>query len=99
MTGNYTQSSTGAFGANLVGSNSGQFSALNVTGTATLGGTLNIKLLKNFVPLVGATFEVLTAETVTGKFATVNGTAINGSEHFTVTYNSNNVTLNVVAGQ
>jgi hypothetical protein len=69
-----------------------------VTGTATVNGTLNIKLLNNFVPSIGATFEILSAREVTGVFATVNGTVINGSEHFTVTYNSNNVTLTVVSG-
>ena len=98
MTGGYTQSSTGALGANIAGANSGQFNALNLTGTATLGGTLNIKLLNNFAPSGGATFEVLAAGKVTGTFATVNGTKINNSEHFTVTYNEDNVTLNVVSG-
>ena len=43
-------------------------------------------------------FKVLTATSVSGTFATVNGTAINASEHFTVQYNSNNVTLEVVSG-
>jgi hypothetical protein len=98
VTGAYTQTSAGALDANIAGAESGQFNLLNVTGTATLGGTLNIKLLKSFVPLVGATFEILTAKEVKGTFATVNGTAINSSEHFTVTYNSKNVTLTVVSG-
>ena len=98
ITGGYTQSSAGALDANIAGANSGQFNVLNVTSTATLGGTLNIKLLKNFVPLIGAEFEILTAKHVSGTFATVNGTKINASEHFTVTYNSDNVTLTVVSG-
>jgi len=34
---------------------------------------------------------------VKGTFATVKGTTINSSEQFTVTYNSNNVTLTVVS--
>jgi hypothetical protein len=50
------------------------------------------------VPAIGATFQILTASRVNGTFATVNGTAINGSEHFQVNYSSNNVTLQVVAG-
>jgi hypothetical protein len=36
---------------------------------------------------------------VVSEFATVNGTKINNSEHFTVTYNTGNVTLTVVAGE
>ena len=98
ITGAYTQTSAGALDANITGANAGQFNVLNVTGTATLGGTLNIGLLNNFVPSIGAEFEILTAKHVIGTFATVNGTKINSSEHFTVTYNSDNVTLTVVSG-
>jgi hypothetical protein len=98
ITGAYTQSAAGALDANITGASSGQFNVLNVSGTATLGGTLNIGLLNNFVPMIGAEFEILTAKHVTGTFATVNGTKINSSEHFTVTYNSDNVTLTVVSG-
>ncbi|MGA8492947.1 MAG: hypothetical protein WB711_21170 [Terriglobales bacterium] len=98
ITGAYTQTAAGSLDANIAGASSGQFNVLNVSGTATLNGTLNIKLLNNFVPLIGATFEILTARKLTGTFATVNGTKINDSEHFTVTYNSDNVTLTVVSG-
>jgi hypothetical protein len=98
VTGAYTQTSVGALDTNIDGASSGQFNLLNVTGTATLGGTLNIGLLNNFVPAIGDTFEILTGKEVKGTFATVNGTKINDSEHFTVTYNSDNVTLNVVSG-
>ena len=99
ITGAYTQTAAGALDTNIAGASSGQFNVLNVTGTATLNGTLNIKLLNNFVPLIGATFEILSARHVTGVFAKVNGTVINSSEHFTVTYNSDNVTLTVVSGE
>lgn len=98
VTGAYTQGSTGALDANIKGANAGQFNVLSVTSSASLKGTLNIKLLNNFVPAAGATFQILTASHVTGTFATVNGTAINGSEHFQVNYSSNSVTLQVVAG-
>ena len=98
ITGAYTQTAAGALDANIAGASSGQFNVLNVTGAATIGGTLNIGLLDKFVPAVGDTFEILTAKKVTGTFATVNGTKINDSEHFTVTYNEDNVTLTVVSG-
>jgi hypothetical protein len=98
ITGTYAQSAAGALDANIAGTSSGQFNVLNVTGATALAGTLNIKLLNNFVPAPGDTFEILTARKVTGTFATVNGTKINDSEHFTVTYNADNVTLTVVSG-
>jgi hypothetical protein len=96
VTGSYTQGAKGALDINLVGAS--QFNQLSVTGKASLGGTLNIGLLGGFVPAIGSTFKVLTATSVSGTFATVNGTAINASEHFTVQYNSNNVSLEVVSG-
>ncbi|MGH9500407.1 MAG: beta strand repeat-containing protein [Terriglobales bacterium] len=98
VTGAYTQTSAGTLDANIGGTNPGQFSQLNVNGTAELAGTLNIVLLNNFLPAIGSTFQILRAKQVNGTFATVNGTAINGNEHFTVTYNANNVTLTVVSG-
>jgi hypothetical protein len=99
ITGNYTQVTPGGtLDANIAGTNANQIGLLKVTGTATLAGTLNIKLLNNFVPVIGATFQILTAQSVNGTFGKVNGTSINSSEHFTVTYNSNNVTLTVVSG-
>ena len=98
ITGGYTQTSAGALDANLKGTNSGQFSQLSVKGTATLHGTLNIKLLNNYLPLIGDTFQILRAQHINGTFPTVNGTGINDSEHFTVTYNPTNVTLTVVSG-
>jgi len=96
VTGNYTQGSKGALDINLAATT--QFNTLNVTGKATLGGTLNIGLLNGFVPAPNSTFKVLTCSSRSGTFATVNGTAINGSEHFVVQYNSKNVTLQVVSG-
>jgi hypothetical protein len=98
ISGAYTQSAAGALDANIAGAKSGQFNVLNVSGAANVGGTLNIKLLNKFVPLIGAEFEILTARRVNGTFAKVKGTSINSSEHFTVTYNSDNVTLTVVSG-
>jgi len=96
VTGAYTQNSKGALDINLASAS--EFNQLFVSGAATLGGTLNIGLLNGFVPALNSTFEILTCAPCTGTFATVNGTAISGSEHFSVEYNSNNVTLQVVSG-
>jgi hypothetical protein len=43
-------------------------------------------------------FDILNASSVTGTFATVNGTMINSNEHFGVLYNATNVTLDVLSG-
>jgi hypothetical protein len=63
-----------------------------------LSGTLNIGLLNGFVPALGSVFGILTASSVSGRFATVHGASINSGEHFVVKYNANNVTLHVVTG-
>ena len=94
----YTQTSTGALDIAIDGTTTGKFDVLNITKTATLNGTLNISLVSGFVPTVGSTFDILNASSVTGAFATINGTSINSSEHFTVTVNGNDVVLTVVAG-
>ncbi|HEX8816144.1 MAG TPA: hypothetical protein VF753_11635 [Terriglobales bacterium] len=93
----YIQTASGALDANIASST--KYNVLNVSGTATLGGTLNIGLLNSFVPTVGESFVILSAKSVSGTFATVNGTQINDSEHFTVTYNADNVTLTVESGE
>jgi hypothetical protein len=95
----YTQQSTGALDIQINGASAGtNYDVLKVTQTATLGGTLNITLGSSFTPSVGETFTILTASSVSDTFATVNGLAINGSEHFTVTYYAGGVVLTVVTG-
>jgi hypothetical protein len=99
ITGTYTQGSAGALDIDVGGTTAGtQFDQLTVSGAASLNGTLNLDLINGFVPAIGATFDILNASSVTGTFATVNGTGINSGEHFTLLYNPNNVTLDVVAG-
>jgi hypothetical protein len=97
VNGNYTQGSGGSLKEEIAGTGAGQFDVLNVTGTASLGGTLNISLLNGFVPAPGSSFNFLTAASISGTFATVNGLAINGSESFTLTYGAQTVTLNAIA--
>jgi fibronectin-binding autotransporter adhesin len=95
----YTQGSTGALDIEINGTTAGaKYDQLKVTQAATLGGTLNIALGSSFTPTVGQTFTILTASSVTDQFATVNGLAINGSEHFTIAYNAGSVVLTVVSG-
>ncbi len=96
VTGNYTQNSTGTLNASIASATA--YSQLSVSGSASLGGTLDIGRLGGYVPPVGASFTILSAGSVSGQFSTVRGTGINGSEHFVVNYNSNNVTVSVASG-
>jgi hypothetical protein len=95
-TGAYTQTSTGTLDIGIAGPKGLKFDALKAT-TASLGGTLNISDLNGFIPTVGSTFKILTFNSVTGTFATVNGLTINSTEEYTVTYQAKDVLLTVVS--
>src|SRR3984957_17277308 len=97
-TGAYTQNAAGSLDISIGGATAGtKFDELKST-TATLGGTLNINLINGFVPSIGSKFKIVDYTSESGQFATVNGLAINSSEHFTVTYQGADVLLTVVSG-
>jgi hypothetical protein len=98
ITGGYTQLSTATMNSFVGGSAVGtQYSQLQVGGTASLAGTLTVTLASGFTPTIGSTFTVLTAGAVSGTFS--NSTiAINGSEHFNVSYTTTGVVLTVASG-
>ena len=99
VTGAYTQNSTGALDISIGGVAVGtKYDQLNVSGSAALSGSLNLKTVNGFIPTVGATFDILNATNLLGTFTTVTGTAINGSEHYAVTYNGTEVIVTVVSG-
>ena len=65
--GNYTLT------VELAGLASGsQYDALNVSGSATLGGALNVSFLGGFTPALGDSFDILTTASRIGTFATTN---------------------------
>ena len=71
------------------------FDLLAVTGTATLDGTLNLRLINGFTPFNGETFEILSSRGLSGVFSTING-LVEGNFTFSVDYgriNPNGVTL------
>ena len=62
VTGNYTQTSSGTLEIQIGGPNAGTgYSQLSITGTAALGGTLDVGLLDGFTPYNGETFTILTS--------------------------------------
>jgi hypothetical protein len=70
VTGNYTQLATATLALGLGGTTAGtQFDQLNVSGTATLDGTLTATSLGGFVAPPGSTFPVLTFGQRAGDFA------------------------------
>lgn len=99
IAGDYTQNAAAALNIDIGGATAGtQFDQLNISGAASLNGTLNLSLINGFVPAIGDTFAIINFSSRTGTFSTVNGFKINGSEHFMVLYNPTSVSLKVVAG-
>jgi hypothetical protein len=99
VTGTYTQNAAGALAIDIGGTTAGtQFDQLTITGAASLNGTLNLDLINGFVPTMTETFDIINFASLTGTFATVNGTMINSNEHFGVVYGATSVTLDVLTG-
>ena len=71
ISGNLANSSTGIIESELGGGSGGQYDVVAVTGSASLGGTLNVSLLNGFTPSSGS-FDVITAGgTTSGSFTTM----------------------------
>ena len=73
ITGAYTQGAGGTLAAELGGTSAGQFDVLNVSGAATLGGTLNLANLGGFTPSGGQSFRVVQSGNNPGTFAALTG--------------------------
>jgi len=80
--GNYTQESGGILEIELGGDQAGTgYDQLQVTGAATLAGTLDVSLIDGFIPSNGDVFEIITANTLSDTFTTINlPTLTNGLE-------------------
>jgi RHS repeat-associated protein len=83
VNGNYAQSSTGTLDTEVGGTTPGTgYSQFAVSGTATLGGTLNVTLVNGFGPSSGQVFQIITFASASGSFATVNIPQVSGSPAF-----------------
>src|SRR5262249_60273128 len=69
----FTQSPTGTVVVELAGTDATQIGQVQVSGAATLTGTLQVVLVGGFAPPAGSTFQVITYTSHTGTFATVVG--------------------------
>ncbi len=82
--GNYTQTAAGALTIKVGGATAGSlFDQVNVTGTATLNGTLNVTLINGYAPGLEVSYDVLNFSSSSGSFATFNSPQINSNPAFT----------------
>ena len=96
VSGNYIQTASGVLVVKI-GQQGSQLRSdfLNVGGTATLDGTLNISLIHTYTPHAGDVFVPLSFSDRSGDFATVNGQTINEHLAFDLAFDDNNLFLQV----
>ncbi len=94
ISGNYTQQSTGTLDIGIGGYIPGNATGLlNVIGTATLAGALNVSLTGGFVPTPGESFTVLTFGSRSGDFTTETGLNIGGGQNLVPYYSPGSLDL------
>jgi hypothetical protein len=97
LTGAFPQTASGAVNVELGGTTAGSgYDQLNVSGLATLAGTLNVSLINGFTPSLGQTFQVVGYGSHTGTFTTLSGTDLGGGLRLAPTYGATGLTLTVV---
>lgn len=93
---NYTQTQWGTLSIQIAGVSPGQFSVLDVTGTANLNGYLDPVLLNGFVPTIGESFTFMNYASVTGAFSRIENQVFdNGMEQWNVSYQGTDAILTV----
>jgi hypothetical protein len=94
--GNYAQTSSGDLAVTIDGTAaSGKFGLVDATGSATLGGTLNVTVPGTFTPTVGDIYPIVTYASETGTFGTINGLSLPGGLSLTPAYHAKSFTLTV----
>ncbi len=91
VSGSYAQGG-GALTVLLGGTNAGQYGRLSLTGGASLGGALNVRLANGYVPASGAQFQVLACGSLSGAF-----TATKVPAGMSVAYSGNGVFLTLTS--
>jgi hypothetical protein len=98
INGNLALAANAYFSLVISNTAAGEFDTMNVSGTASFGGTLEVALINGFTPQPGDSFTVLTAgPPITGAFANVaSGSRIptsDGHGSFIATYSDNHLVL------
>jgi autotransporter-associated beta strand protein len=95
---NYTQAQGGTLLIDIAGANAGQYSVLDILGTANLNGRLDPVLLNGFVPAVGDSFIFLDYANLTGTLFIFDRNIDNAMEHWEVAYLPTEAVLTVASG-
>ena len=95
INGNYSQTTDGDLNIEIGGTTVGtQYDQLDVNGTVTLDGALNVSLINSFVPTIGNTFTIIDNDETDAVSDTFDGLA----EGSTVTVSGSTFTISYVGG-
>jgi fibronectin-binding autotransporter adhesin len=79
ISGTYTQSGSGILNIDLDGTTAGtNYDVLDISGAATLGGTLDVDAIGTFKPTAGQQYDILDYSSESGAFTAVDCTFSNG---------------------
>ncbi len=71
LAGTYHQAAGATYFVGLAGRGVGEFDRVTVSGAANLAGALEVSEVSGFTPLIGDSFEILTASSIAGEFDTL----------------------------
>ncbi|MCA9061949.1 MAG: hypothetical protein KDA96_02790 [Planctomycetaceae bacterium] len=80
------------------GTSTGSFDQVNHSGTASLGGTLQLSLINGFVPDIGDSFSLMTAATIDGDFNALDLPPLPDAKVWVIDVSTTEVTATVVLG-
>src|ERR1700683_786372 len=87
VSGTYTESGAGILNIDLDGTTADtKYDVLNVSGAATLGGTLDVDTLTGFTLAAGDSFDILNYASESGTFTTLNLPTLTGGDTWNVNY-------------
>ncbi|MGJ8641674.1 MAG: autotransporter-associated beta strand repeat-containing protein [Opitutaceae bacterium] len=97
ITGDYTQESGGTLEIEIGGSTQGgEYDYLDISGTATLAGTVNVSFIDSYTPSGGESFTILSAGTLTNNGYTLTLPTLSESYlEWETDTNGNSITLTV----
>jgi energy-converting hydrogenase Eha subunit E len=96
VAGNHAQTQYATLMIQIAGTDTGQFSVLNVLGNANLNGHLDPVLLNGFVPTIGDSFIFLNYGSLTGEFSRIRHQIFdNGMLQWSLTYQNTYAILTV----
>ena len=107
INGNYTQGSAATLAIEVEGTGAGSgHDQLAVNGSASLVGTLDIQTASEFTPgvgeapgVIGDSYIIITADSLSGEFSTVNGRHAGSGIFYNLEYNETNVSLGAFQAQ